>query len=159
MEASSPSASATLPSNSGNAFLRIEFIGPNEASERSEVEADIHIVVPDWANGQPIPWEIKLSSLWLDSAAILKMRKSLELWLKLPLDELGMRKFAGTFELAARRHQRFCVSFGEREGTISGTNNAVSITVWGGLQADCRFVIDASCMQRFADDLRTANGQ
>jgi hypothetical protein len=85
------------------------------------------------------------------------MLHALDTWLNLPIDQVFHNKFTGAFELGSEtRHGRLLLSFGDREGRISGSNPLVSILIQGAMRAECDFVTDQSCMRLFADDLRSA---
>jgi hypothetical protein len=155
---SKPVARAILPSNSGHASLRIDFVERGLPKESPDRMTDLEIVVPNWDSGYPPQrCQIKIRGLRLRTEQLRAMLHALDTWLNLPIDQVFHNKFTGAFELGSEtRHGRLLLSFGDREGRISGSNPLVSILIQGAMRAECDFVTDQSCMRLFADDLRSA---
>jgi hypothetical protein len=152
-----PITRAILPSNSGDAFLRIDFIEQESPNDSRDRMTDLEIVVPNWGSGYPPqPCQIKIRGLRFRTERLRVMLHALDEWLNLPIDKVARNKFTGAFELGSeRRFGRLLLSFGDREGIISDLNQLVSIVTEGALRAECHFVTDQSCMRLFADDLRS----
>jgi hypothetical protein len=150
-----PAMQAMLASNSGHAYLQFQFSEHTVLEYSTEIEADISILAPNWTIGWPARSEIKLQNVQLNIEMLGEMMEMLDSWLQLPLNELAARKLRGTFDLSSRSHQRFVVTFGNRAGLRSEGKPIVSIIVEGGLQAQCNFTTDQSCLQIFVDDLKS----
>jgi hypothetical protein len=148
---------AVLPSNSGDASLRIDFVEQEPLRDLLDRMTDLEIVVPNWELGYPPqPCQIKVRGLRLRTERLRVMLDALERWLNLPIDQVVHNKFTGAFELASEgTYGRLLVRFGDRKDTISTLNQVVSVVTEGALRAECHFVTDQSGMRLFADELRS----
>jgi hypothetical protein len=148
---------ATLPSNSGDAQLTLEFKSPAEYASDSGFESTILIRGRHWDGDHTFPLSTSLEGIWLRSADLIGLRDDITRWNCLPLDHLAAEDLNGSFELARLPGQSIHIRFGPRQDTVSNRNPVVSIAFSAGvLRGEFHFVTDQSCLALFAQELSVA---
>jgi hypothetical protein len=145
---------SSLPSSRGDTTLIIDLGIPTEYKGESGFDASVEVTAMHWAYRGQYPCNVGVKGLWFRKADLMDLNVFIEKWLDLPLVELATTELVGKFELAKVPGDGFCLSFGRREGTISGIHPVISITIkTSALQVELYYVTDQSCLRLFSDEL------
>jgi hypothetical protein len=145
---------ATLPSNSGNSELRVEFGSPAEYAHDPGFECSIHLHGRHWDGDHSFPFSASIEGIWLRSADLAALRDHIAHWTSRSLEQLVAEDLSGNFELARLPGQSVHLRFGSRPDTISDLNPVVSITISAGaIRGEFHFITDQSCLSLFAQEL------
>lgn len=149
-----PFTAAALNSNSGDAWVAIEFVATLPYRSTPAFEVTIKLAGVAWDGEEPRPLSMSLAGVWLDIAVVASLRDHIVAWNRLPLGLLATEALSKTFELACAPSQSFRIAFGPRQDTISSRNPVASFT-WtiGTFRGEFHFVTDQSCLAIFADAL------
>ena len=145
---------ATLPSNSGEARLVIEFGARSEYGDERGFDSCVRLHGSHWNGDHTFPFSVSLEGLWLCAGELTSLRDHISQWLSQPLDHLVAEDLSAEFQLARMPGQSVHLRFGPRTDTISDRKPVVSITYSAGaLHGEFHFVTDQSCLAVFAEEL------